>query len=42
MIHAVKNFTEYTAEMNEFEVNDFLCIDVVVDMTNMTLVQLDM
>jgi len=21
---------EYTAEMNEFEVNDFLCIDMVV------------
>ena len=38
MIHEVTVFTEYAAEMNEFEVNAFLCIDV----TNMTLVQLTM
>jgi hypothetical protein len=30
MIHELKIFTKYTAEMNEFEVNAFLCIDVVI------------
>jgi hypothetical protein len=29
MIHEVKIFTEYTAEINESEVNAFLCIDVI-------------
>jgi hypothetical protein len=37
MMHEVKIFTKYTAEMNEFEINAFLCIDVVVDVTNMIL-----
>jgi hypothetical protein len=38
MIHEVKIFTEYTSEMDESEVNAFLCIDV----TSMTLIQLIM
>jgi hypothetical protein len=34
MIHELKIFTKYTAEMNEFEVSTFLCVDMVVDVTN--------